>query len=167
MVGYLHSIFLRFPNAPSPPVMFLKTGMNSGINFLAIGPAGCLVDQQYGGVWAWCGNANGGPLRQKAYWSKRWMMVQHHSPTWCFSAWFGRVPQDDHLWKVEGTCPKNPSSGYYLSKRLGKLQKKRGQSPAQDASHHQDYCIMFLVGDPYKPSFPLLLGGGDNPMDKW
>ena len=61
MVDYLHSIFLRFPNAPSPPVMFLKTDMNSGINFLAIGPAGCLVDQQYGSVWAWSGNANPSP----------------------------------------------------------------------------------------------------------
>ena len=29
------------------PVMFLKTDINSGINFLAIGPAAFLNDQQY------------------------------------------------------------------------------------------------------------------------
>ena len=32
--------------------------------------------------------------------------------------------------------------------------------PPPSKSHHQDYCITFLVGNPYKPSFPLLLGGG-------
>ena len=34
-----------------------------------------------------------------------------------------------------------------------------GLPPTQDASHHQD-DITFLIGNPYKPSFPLLLGGG-------
>ncbi len=34
-----------------------------------------------------------------------------------------------------------------------------GCPPSQDSSHHQDYCI-FRIGDPYKPSFLQLLGGG-------
>ena len=54
MVGYLHSIFLRHPWC------FWKN-INSGINFLAFGPAGFLNDQQYGSVWAWSGNANPSP----------------------------------------------------------------------------------------------------------
>ena len=32
-------------------------------------------------------------------------------------------------------------------------------APPPSNSHHQDY-EPFLVGNPYKPSFPLLLGGG-------
>ena len=34
-----------------------------------------------------------------------------------------------------------------------------GCPPSQDSSHHQDYYIC-RIGDPYKPSFPLLLGRG-------
>ena len=35
--------------------------------------------------------------------------------------------------------------------------------PPPSNSHHQDYCITFLVGDPYKPSFATVTGRGDNP----
>ena len=37
-----------------------------------------------------------------------------------------------------------------------------GCTPSQDASHHQ-VDIIFLVGDPYKPSFATVTGRGDNP----
>ena len=38
--------------------------------------------------------------------------------------------------------------------------------PPPSNSHHQD-DITFLVGDPYKPSFPLLLGGGTTLVKPW
>ena len=34
---------------------------------------------------------------------------------------------------------------------------RMGCTPSQDASHHQDYDITFLVGDPYKPSFATVI----------
>ena len=37
-----------------------------------------------------------------------------------------------------------------------------GVAPSQDSSHHQDY-EPFLVGDPYKPSFPTVTGRGPHP----
>ena len=37
-----------------------------------------------------------------------------------------------------------------------------GVAPSQDASDHQD-DITFLVGDPYKPSFPTVTGRGPYP----
>ncbi len=50
-------------------------------------------------------------------------------------------------------------ASYYLYNPLG-------CSPAQDASHHQDYDI-FRIGDPYKPSFATVTGRGDNPNNPY
>ena len=35
--------------------------------------------------------------------------------------------------------------------------------PLPSNRHHQDYCILFLIGNPYKPSCATVTGRGDNP----
>ena len=123
--------------------MFLKTDINSGINFLAFGPAGFLNDQQYGSVWAFwkcylstintkeplktLPNPLGPGPYGKKFTDLRWMNDHSLFTNLMYKLDLGEFPNTtiSYLrWKEHS--PKTLSSGHSLSTRSLQTPKKKG-----------------------------------------
>ena len=122
--------------------MFLKTDINSGINFLAFGPAGFLNDQQYGSVWAFwkcylstintkeplktLPNPLGPGPYGKKFTDLRWMNDHSLFTNLMYKLDLGEFPNTtiSYLrWKEHS--PKTLSSGHSLSTRSLQTPKKK------------------------------------------